>query len=733
MLRPFAVIGFTFAFVLALLYATSEQMAYILLIAGATGFIVSMILSYGKKVNVFPFAFATVILSCTVFLNSMYVNYYPVLELVGDDREICAEISDFPMRKDGRYYYELNLITVDGDKTDAKLLLSSELLTDAEVYDTVSFSATVYVLGGDKDEIRDYYRSKGVIIGAYTDSGVSVSAAESKTLAYHVAMLRNRIKNNLMSLMPNDRGGLTVALLLGDTSELTEETDNNFSDVGLSHLFSVSGLHISIWTLSVFDLLKRLGFRRKLSAGITMVFVLLFVALTGFSHACVRAGIMVFVMLAGELFDRPPDSFNSLGLALLLITLISPFSASSLSLQLSVMSVLGIIMLNQIMVEPFCGLIDKIKFRFPKRIAKSAVEIVAVTLSSMCFTLPLTIYSFGKIILISPLSNLLLLNLSAIVMVLGGITAIISGIGFLSFVSLPLASAVSFLSGCVLKCLRWLAGLSSFYLSADNSSVHLCIAGVLIIIALALLIGRRHKLPRAVMPILCTLVFICGLLSNSLINLGNTKISVLDVGNGSAVLVEKGKKSILLGCGGEYFAGRTIIKAIQQGRNAPELLLVPRIEETESSAVMDVACGVDVKRFILPEVSNELSFLSGFGNITETGSADISVWDGMRCQYLNNGRVCCAHLDLDGTTVLITFTPKCDARSIPFEWLGADILICRYAPPENLVYGGFNLVVVSAEAFDRHEYENTCVLTGGEGNIVINSAGNSVFNVSRNK
>ncbi len=675
----------------------------------------------------------SVLAACAVYAAFMYGEYYPTVRLAGKDMQIEARITDDPQEKNGKYYYPLRLISLNGENKRAKLILSCDDPVNADVGDRLSFCGDVYVRGADNDDLEDYYRSTGVYLKAHTFTEINVTAAKHRNIVYYPALFRRTVRENIMSAMPGDRGGMIIAMLFGDTSFLSDHVKGIFRNVGLSHLFSVSGLHISIWAVAVAELLRRIGFRGKASHWLSIIFALLFMTVTGYSYSCVRAGIMIIIMLIGEILDAPYDPYNSLGAAVLISTLIRPFSASSVSLQLSALSALGIIFVSERMSGFNKTVLSKFKGRVVRPVAAFFIGTVEAAFASVSFTLPVTSAYFGKITLVSPVSNLVMLTVSSAVMTLGGIAGILSLTKFTAFLAVPPVFILKFLSGISLKLINWLDGYRTLFITANGAEFKICLAGIFILIAAYLLILRKTKIRVRTLAAACAVVIAVTAATSQILDSDNTKIIVLDVGNGSAVLVTKGERSLLLGCGGGYGSENKIINALGlYCKNGLDVMIVPDETDTESGASVPVVRNVSVREVIAPELSVNKDIVSAYSDLNMTDCAGITLWKGMNCEYLYDEDNCCAYLNAEGTTALIMFKPVCDTDKLPSEWLTADILICRKRLPENIDIGSFKLVAVSSDIADvGGERTKNIAVTAGTGDIVINSAGNSVFNISR--
>ena len=171
----------------------------------------------------------------------------------------------------------------------------------------------------------------------------------------------------------------------------------------------------------VLMLLQATRLRKKLCYLLTCASVVAFMALTGFSSSVMRAGIMLIVFYLGKFFYAKADSLNSLGIATLLLTIVNPFAAGDLGLLLSVSSTLGIILFEGYFEELFKRLAKKLKYG--AKLVEKLAGSVAVTVSATLATMPVIMLSFGRVSLISVVSNLLLVLPTMLMMISSGTSA----------------------------------------------------------------------------------------------------------------------------------------------------------------------------------------------------------------------------------------------------------------------------------------------------------------------
>ncbi|HUQ03926.1 MAG TPA: DNA internalization-related competence protein ComEC/Rec2 [Kofleriaceae bacterium] len=143
-----------------------------------------------------------------------------------------------------------------------------------------------------------------------------------------------------------DREGnaLVRAAVLGDRSGLDDDTDAAWRAAGVYHALSVSGLHLAAVALVAFVgigwlwALSGLGARiapRRAAAAFALPLSLAYTLVTGAQIATVRAMVVVGVMLVGELLGRHARASDALGLAALVVLLLSPLAIHDPGFQLS--------------------------------------------------------------------------------------------------------------------------------------------------------------------------------------------------------------------------------------------------------------------------------------------------------------------------------------------------------------------------------------------------------------
>ncbi|MDD5769514.1 MAG: ComEC/Rec2 family competence protein [Candidatus Gracilibacteria bacterium] len=241
---------------------------------------------------------------------------------------------------------------------------------------------------------------------------------------------------------PKNEADFLLGLLIGEKSDLDENISKNFNNSGLTHIISVSGFNITIIIIFLGFLFKFLPiFFRSL---LISLFILFFVLIVGDSIAVIRASIMGLVGYYILVLGRKTDNLSILLFTAFLIILYNPLSLNyDISFHLSFLAVLGLLY--------FQNFWNKI-FRFlPSFFAIK--DSFVLTMSALTTTLPIMIFNFGQISILSPISNLLV----------GGIIPFTMFFGFLSILGQFIWGKIGFLIGFInYYLLNFIIGVANF-------------------------------------------------------------------------------------------------------------------------------------------------------------------------------------------------------------------------------------------------------------------------------
>lgn len=544
-------------------------------------------------------AFGASMLACVLLLVQLGMFYYPVVSQTGEQLEIRAQILSNAERRYGRYYYILRTSSINGEARHLKLRLSAPYPLYAAPYDEIAYRGSIYMLGGEDPEQAQHHKARGLYLGSYAQSNDEDRFAIIPNRRFYVMKpvlrMQEIIRKNLAARYSERIGGLLAGLLIGNTDGLGWQTQEAFRQTGISHLFSVSGLHISLLAFSLYRALLGLRAPKRASAIACCGFVVFFMALTGFQASCVRAGITMLLLMAGELFQRKADALNSLGFAALLLMTVSPLSAGQLGIQLSFGATFGIITLEPHLSRPGKKLIRKLTSSGsalrPLRKGLLAVNGgLGVTAAAMALTIPVQLLRLpGGVSMLTFLANLLFVPLSNVLIPLGG----------LSVAFAPLAKLAEPLGRLMEQGVGWLSRVPAPVLRNTGSAAAIPLGICFAIAGTALLLRYLHRAAsmKWTVTAIC-LVLILGIWLPGFIARGNTVVQALDTG-GTAVLIHKGGHAALLGCGGDNLPAGAAKRALSAlGILELDLLLIPGPSKELSAGMAELIRDVRIKQIL---------------------------------------------------------------------------------------------------------------------------------------
>lgn len=216
-----------------------------------------------------------------------------------------------------------------------------------------------------------------------------LSTTYRKNFYYYVNQLRDRlIRSFEIHQFDKDTHSVVVALLFGDTSELSDEVLFNYRNSGVMHVLAVSGLHVGILYM-VFNVI--FGFfiqNRYIKYLLMAIFLIVFACLSGLSGSVVRAVIMFMLFGGVRLIYRSTSTVNILAVAAFLMLLFYPAYIFDVGFQLSFLAVFSIVYIYPLLL-PYVHKKNKVIAFFQ--------SMLGVSLAAQIGVLPLSVYYFGQI------------------------------------------------------------------------------------------------------------------------------------------------------------------------------------------------------------------------------------------------------------------------------------------------------------------------------------------------
>ncbi len=653
-------IGFTAACVIGIYYAAGIWF-FLLFIFSLLGTVTTACLK-SKNARIA----ALVVLGCTVGTlwlwnyDSLYL--IPARDLDGQSMETTVLVTDFSQSRDNGISVEGQLLR-NGKKYRVQMYLHTDAhLSPGDVV-TDEFYFRYTADGGSKEPT--YHQGKGILLLAYGGENTAISFADGFPGKYFAAELRRSILSLLDKIFPQDVLGFARALLLGDRSKLTYEVDTAFSEAGIAHVIAVSGMHVSI----LFSLIYLLSGRRKAATAILGFPVLLvFAAVAGFTPSIVRACIMQALMILALLLDKEYDPPTALAFAVLCMLAVNPLCITSVSLQLSVMCMIGIFLFSGRIHD---YLLDKKRFGPAKgkslksRMIRWFAGTLSVTLGATVMTTPLCAYYFGTVSVVGLVTNLLTLWVISIIFY--GIMAAC----VLSLLWLPLAQAVAFVVSFPMRYVILVARLLSrvplgvAYVNNPYVIAWLVFAYILISAFMA------WKRKRPVLLGVCMALSLLIALGLSWLEprLDNFRVTVLDVGQGQSILLQYDDKNFLVDCGGDgasQAADTAAAELLSQGIRRLDGLIITHFDADHAAGAELLLSRIPADAIYLPNAEpehrirntledkygNQIEWLD-FGEVLTTDSYPLTIV-AAESESAGNDSSLCVLFQPDNYDILIT-------------------------------------------------------------------------------
>ncbi|MFN6569852.1 ComEC/Rec2 family competence protein [Dendronalium sp. ChiSLP03b] len=390
--------------------------------------------------------------------------------------------------------------------------------------------------------------------------------------------IRERIVQSQVRWLGIPEGPLVSAMVLGSKAvDLPYDIRDLFVQAGLAHALAASGFQTSLILGVILQLARRIKKGTQFTLG--FLALIIFLSLTGFQPAVLRAVIMGVAALIGLVLDRKVQQLGSLLLAATLLLIFNPLWIWDLGFQLSFLATLGLIVTASRIVQLLAWL--------PPAIA----SLIAVPLAATIWTLPLQLFVFGVVPAYSLFLNIITTPLISIISIGGIISAL---------AALIWPAAGSALAGVLHYPTDWLIKLVEFFSNLPGNAVALGSISTWQLLAIYVLI------------IFTWLVrwwrkrwWFAGLIAFGIVlvpvwHSANTlfRITLLEAGAEPVLVVQDRGKLTLINSGDEGIGRFTILPFLQQqGVNKIDWAIASGFQSKESEAWLEVLQHLPIKNF----------------------------------------------------------------------------------------------------------------------------------------
>ena len=291
-------------------------------------------------------------------------------------------------------------------------------------------------------------------------------------LEKYLQTLFNRAEENYSYGIRN----INRAILLGDNTRIKKDLKDKIRYIGLSHIFAMSGLHIGLVIVIFYFIFKKTVKNKRLIEILLLISITLYYLSVKESPSFTRAYIMAVVYLLGKLFYEKINLGKTLFVSAIISILINPIAIFSVSFQLSYGAMIAITY-----IFPYVRKINYKKFKI--------LDYILFTSTIQIFLIPITVYYFSTVQVLSLISNLIFLPLASFYITINYIALFLENF-YLSFLLKPIIEILY-------KILIYLIDLFSelLYLSVEYENKKLIYIYIVVFVIIIICKNVKKSLP----------------------------------------------------------------------------------------------------------------------------------------------------------------------------------------------------------------------------------------------
>jgi competence protein ComEC len=285
--------------------------------------------------------------------------------------------------------------------------ISGKVLVYTSRYPEYHYGDVVKMMGEPETPERfadfDYGRylaSQGIYSTLYYPCIELLDHDKGAVFQSYIYKIRNSLSASLARILPEPQCSLARGILLGLRNTIPSAVNEMFSRTGTAHLLAISGLHLSIVTGFLLSAgIWAFGKRYYLYIWFALVAIWFYAALTGLRPPIVRGAIMGSMFLLAELLGRQRSAITALTFAAAVMVGINPLILWDPGFQLSFLAMTGLVFIYPKLRDRFHT--QSIQKSFPasftSRMYTATFKNLAITFAAILATLPVIAYHFGTI------------------------------------------------------------------------------------------------------------------------------------------------------------------------------------------------------------------------------------------------------------------------------------------------------------------------------------------------
>lgn len=439
-----------------------------------------------------------------------------------------------------------------------------------------------------------------------------VKISESGKIKYKIIKSIERFYKERL----NNTGSQFLSMML-----LTKEGDldlfDDFRELGLAHVLAVSGIHISV-IISLLDFIGRgLTFKKNVYSIFTISFLLFYGYLIDFPVSLIRSLTMYIGSVLAIYTDNVKDNLNSIYLSMVICLLLNPFYIYSAAFYLSFSAIFSLYYFSK-----------KIENIFPK-----VPEFLILALSLQISMLPIVVYFFNKVNLLSIILNIVVIPLISIVLLMGVI---------FFFIRIPvfslLINGVFTLIELIIEFTK--NGKENYEINFQSFSLDIVVIYYLFLIAIINYRYLFYLIKKSRNAIY--LIFIISMILMKILFLPVSTVNIIDMGQAESILIRSKGKNILVDTGGNYLSPEISVDTLYQyllknGVKKIDYVIISHDDIDHSGNLKELAKKIYIDRIISnDELAIKTETISKGTKINLTDINLHCLYDGMGAESSND-------------------------------------------------------------------------------------------------
>jgi len=342
-------------------------------------------------------------------MNKNHIAYY-----VDQKIHFEAMIDSIDMRSDHvKLVATANILHNKTDTTqiNGKILIKTLLYPSYDYGDKIAVDCKITKPEPIEDFQYDRYLARQNIFATCYNPKIDVIAkSQGNIMIEKLLTLKQILQTTINLTIPEPQAAFLSGILIGSRTGIPQNLLDKFNTTGITHIIAISGYNISIIANILMNLTMAAYIPRKKAFWLILAVISCFAVITGMSAAVVRASIMGVLVLYVKYLGRKSSTANILIYSATLMCLVNPrILRDDAGFQLSFLATIGLIYFSPLLKPAFKWVPTKFGLQ----------ENLTTTLSAIILTLPLILYQFGRLSIVAPIVNILVLPLIPIIMFVG--------------------------------------------------------------------------------------------------------------------------------------------------------------------------------------------------------------------------------------------------------------------------------------------------------------------------